>query len=503
MNQVCSLLSAPLLCVVQCMDACITTLDEWSVHEYNINHEENAAAKLAAQQSDSDVDDDDDEFSDDDCHNMWSAEQLDRLTRARNAALGRYSGKSLPRKMMDEFVGQRDRNLQQLCAHTVLMSSDMYLDFIEQCCDAMDDDSGGQRHQAYARVGHVLELMYVDVDADGSLRSLLTCSTVTVTERNFGDYLQRWDGGRHRRRGRGVAIRRLDIAWATPTLNMRLLCNLVRPVGGDQLRSLDLSGCSFLPSTAVSAAVRLCPRLEELDVSGVEELKCAALGVVARHCPLLRSFKARRCYALSDAGVVALVRSCVYLDCVNLSLCHALTPAAIVELAEQCPALVVAELNGLRGAMTSAAAIALAKNCAMMTQLSMTDAPISDRAVERIARGMPLLAKIVLRSCVRLTDRSIRVLAQLGGANATLSYIDVYRCPRINPDAIAVAIQHLPTLRVYLGSKGVFATRLNNTSKQFFLRSSIELLDPYAVSHCNDDEQQQQDDDDSLQTAIL
>ncbi|KAF4317618.1 hypothetical protein BBO99_00005601 [Phytophthora kernoviae] len=166
----------------------------------------------------------------------------------------------------------------------------------------------------------------------------------------------------------------LSVALYGPRVTSPLLSHLVKGLGSEQLRHVDVES-------------------KQISDNGLEQL---------RHCVRLQTL-ALHCIKLTDEPLLAISRTCLKLTKVDLSGCSRVRDEGIIAIAANCPSL--AQIN-----------------------LTMCHR-ITDRSVVALAQHSSLtLEEVVLDRCLKVSGPSLRFLMRVQRNIRSLSFA---RCPKV------------------------------------------------------------------------
>ncbi|EIW61436.1 RNI-like protein [Trametes versicolor FP-101664 SS1] len=170
----------------------------------------------------------------------------------------------------------------------------------------------------------------------------------------------------------------------------------------DQLRMLDLTGCSLITDDAIEGIVSAAPRIRNLVLAKCTQLTDSAVESICRLGKGLHYLHLGHAGSITDRSINSLVRSCTRLRYIDLANCLQLTDMSVFELS-----------------------------------------------------SLPKLRRIGLVRVNNLTDQAIQAL---GERHATLERIHLSYCDQISVMAIHFLLQKLPKL-THLSLTGIPAFR--------------------------------------------
>uniref|UniRef100_A0A061SFH4 F-box and leucine-rich repeat protein 1 (S-phase kinase-associated protein 2) n=1 Tax=Tetraselmis sp. GSL018 TaxID=582737 RepID=A0A061SFH4_9CHLO len=262
------------------------------------------------------------------------------------------------------------------------------------------------------------------------------------------------------------------------------VCSVFKDLIGHIIRSLSFSWCHE-SGQEINAAVRgagtIFRRLERIDVSRHAALRDDSLrGLIAANGPHLRAISFAGCN-LSDETLDCIAANCPALERLDVSSCTGMTNGAFVRLAKACQGLSSVNLCGCSLLMDTAL-MALSIHCSNLREVNLGwCCQVTDFGVECLARGCPDLRAVDLCGCVltgdkaicalaesckslsslglhclrRLTDHSMRLVAQeLHG----LASLNVSGCGSLSFDAVQGVIESNPGLHTCLRRRSVIVS---------------------------------------------
>ena len=114
---------------------------------------------------------------------------------------------------------------------------------------------------------------------------------------------------------------------------------------------------------------------------------------------------------ITDTAVIALATNCAGMTNINLNYCSNVTDAGVIAIAKNCPGLEVISLSMCKN-ITDAAIIAMAEKCEGLSSIDVSACyNLTDNAVIVLADGCAGLMWISMSMCKNITDAAIIALA--------------------------------------------------------------------------------------------
>lgn len=201
-----------------------------------------------------------------------------------------------------------------------------------------------------------------------------------------------------------------------------------------QLKALDITDCEALADDGVSAICKACHQLESLRLAG-SGVTDVSLKVASEHCPKLTEIDVSNCYDVTDEGLDYLLElcpdlskiACEWCDCVSgdaiLKACKkhlfltelrcaglALDTTMIKSIAEATACVSLTSIS-LPADTNDACIVALARNCANLQNLEVSDSYVTDVGVVVLSERCTELKSLKLDGCT-VTQASIRFLKE-------------------------------------------------------------------------------------------
>jgi len=172
------------------------------------------------------------------------------------------------------------------------------------------------------------------------------------------------------------------------------------------LRRLDLS-YTLVSDAFIATLARWAPNLQALRLEFCPNVSDAALCALAQNCRALEELSVARCPNVTDWGVAAAAAQLPMLKALDLHGCTHITGAALKLLVARCP--LVQHLRVGRTALDAACVAALVSHF-LLVELDLSELPIEDMHLARLAAKQPLLQKLDVSHCGRLTRGGIEGL---------------------------------------------------------------------------------------------
>ncbi|CAJ1056933.1 dynein regulatory complex subunit 6 [Xyrichtys novacula] len=228
--------------------------------------------------------------------------------------------------------------------------------------------------------------------------------------------------------------------------------------GCRNLQELNVSECGNVTDKMVQRIVEGCPSLLYLNLS-CTSIKNKTLKELSRNCLNLQYLSLAYCHKFTDNGFTHLStgKGCNNLIHLDLSGCTQMTVNGFEYISAGCPSLREIVINDMI-TLSDSCLLALIARCCCLSAISLLDAPhlsdiafkaiaeiaklktfsakgnnqITDVSLEVLCSSSPGLQRIHAAQCPRLTDTSLRCVADL----KNLQHLDISQCNRISDDGI-------------------------------------------------------------------
>lgn len=181
--------------------------------------------------------------------------------------------------------------------------------------------------------------------------------------------------------------------------------------------------CSGISTNGLKQTLQHCKQLLKLHLSHCEsefeELFVAddgwltdvdaALAVCGQHCKNLECVTLQDCFSVSAAGIRAIAQPGNKLWKVVLSGCDQLRDEAVLAVVHGCPQLKKCHCPPQ---VSSEAIAALANGCPLLEVMYLNDTDADDSVLTTLAHHCPLLRKLFVGNCPRITLDAIAALQQ-------------------------------------------------------------------------------------------
>jgi len=287
------------------------------------------------------------------------------------------------------------------------------------------------------------------------------------------------------------------------TLDLRLTCITHFPLFMNQMRQHYMSTITRIISdqsldTASLKIAKQCFKLKFLDIS--YKAHCNLCGAtdkditeIAKQCTLLQHLNVKNQVKLTDESISEVIKRCTRLDYLNVSglntigddcilLCKQLrylnirdtkvTDVGIISIAKKCPQiqqLYISKGSVYNSQVSDTSILEVAKNCHLLTHISIINCNITDKSVLAIAtfclklqfvdfknsslltdaaicklvQQCPSIKRLEISYCTNVTDTSI---AQIGTHSRQLEHLDVAYC-KVTESGINTIIQQCLKLK--------------------------------------------------------
>lgn len=178
------------------------------------------------------------------------------------------------------------------------------------------------------------------------------------------------------------------------------------------------------------------PRIRELYLGECHWLTDQAVCYIGEQCPNLRVLHLAGCTQVSDVGISELSNSCFELRAVDLHRTR-VSDLGFNFLVESNPGLERMRLPSQGNCRRMIDAIC--RNCCKVTELTLQNAIdeerfiLDDETFRRFAERFPMLRKLDLTWCCRVTDRTLQWIAR---NCVSLRSLRIKECPMISDDGI-------------------------------------------------------------------
>ncbi|XP_067649711.1 putative RNA-binding protein EEED8.10 [Haliotis asinina] len=182
-------------------------------------------------------------------------------------------------------------------------------------------------------------------------------------------------------------------------------------MAGPKLKTLHLTGCSFLSDTAIFKLAELCPLIEELHLQSSVYLTDSAIEILGTSFPSMRVLEAAGSYpetSLLSWSALGHLANLVELD---LSQNVAVGDSTLAAICVGCLQLRTLDISSCHQNVTDVGVLTLAQ-LPVLENLSISYLyMIHDESLELIAIN-GCLRKLTARACVGLTDSSIKSVVE-------------------------------------------------------------------------------------------
>lgn len=188
------------------------------------------------------------------------------------------------------------------------------------------------------------------------------------------------------------------------------------------------------------------PRILELHLDECNWLTDQAVCYIGELCPNLQILCLEGCTRVSDLGIIQLSNFCFELRCIDLYRTR-VTDLGFELLVENNPGIDQIRLPTQGNCKRMIDAIC--QNCRHVTELTLQDSIDEDRLIlndetfRRFAESFPMLRKLDLTWCCRITDRTLEWIAQ---NCVSLTSLHIRECPMISDDGIRSIAERCPFL---------------------------------------------------------
>ena len=211
-----------------------------------------------------------------------------------------------------------------------------------------------------------------------------------------------------------------------------------------QLKHVSLYGCLQLTDIAVIAITENAERLEELSVRGLIKITNKSLALLPA---TIKGLNIAGCKLINSVGLAHVAKRCANIERLNA---HAVVLAddAVDLLSRHCNALETLHLSsanpfGGNPRMTDASIVSL-RRLVHLTSLNLQGTSnITDEHMAALFSACPLLARVNVGGCYRITDDTVRAMSKL----KLLTHISLFQCFHLTDDAIVHLIQRCSALQ--------------------------------------------------------
>ncbi|KAK8913678.1 EIN3-binding F-box protein 1 [Platanthera zijinensis] len=225
--------------------------------------------------------------------------------------------------------------------------------------------------------------------------------------------------------GRGCSFLRVLHIWKLPLISDAGLLSIAN--GCPMLENLDVCDCPWITDKGLVAIAQKCPNLISLSIDFCSRISNDGLQAVGRGCPKLLSISIKDCPLVGDKGIS------------NLMICTASSLKKIKLENVNISDVSLAVIGHYGKAVTSISLTSLqkvnergfwvmgnARNMASLTSCTISCCSgVTDRSLEAIAKGCPLLKQLGIRMSHDLSDAG---LTSLAGFARTLESLLLEEC---------------------------------------------------------------------------
>lgn len=188
------------------------------------------------------------------------------------------------------------------------------------------------------------------------------------------------------------------------------------------LTYLNLSGCPWLSTSAISEVCSRCILLERLDLGGCVGVGDECLETIAPKLEQLQSFSVAECPNITNVGISALAQ-CKNLHTLYATACDHLTDVAVLALTSQNLSLRTLSLN-FCSKLTDQSLLALRKCSKTLQNLHVGQTQASDVGLMHLLSVCSQMKEIDIHNC-RVSDLT---LLAIGASCFLLENLDVRGC---------------------------------------------------------------------------
>ncbi|RWW58642.1 hypothetical protein BHE74_00034471 [Ensete ventricosum] len=264
----------------------------------------------------------------------------------------------------------------------------------------------------------------------------------------------------HESENNGYLTRRLDAEEAT---DIRLASIALGTYSRGGLGKLFIRGSNSTRVTDVglSAIARACPSLHVLSMWKVPLITDAGLSEIADGCPLLERLDLCQCPLISDKGLIAVARKCPNLMSLTIDSCSSIGNEGLQVIGRCCPKLKSVTIKdclhvgdrGIASLVSSASSslerlklhtlkisdISLAvignygKNVVELSLIGLQNVGEKGFWVMGNTLGLQKLRSITITCCSKLTDRGLEAIAK---GSPLLKHLSVHKCYYLSDDGL-------------------------------------------------------------------
>jgi hypothetical protein len=159
------------------------------------------------------------------------------------------------------------------------------------------------------------------------------------------------------------------------------------------LTELALQRCDNVTDRGMQAVARHCPRLKRLVLDDCQGVTDYTLKMIGQHCNALHTLDVSRCYYITHVGLAAVASGCLRLEELHISNNMHLG-AGVAHIARGCPCLRVFFAYDVP--LSEEAVQTLARHCPRLTHVGVEGREVGNAAICQLAQGCPELTSLYI-----------------------------------------------------------------------------------------------------------
>jgi hypothetical protein len=178
------------------------------------------------------------------------------------------------------------------------------------------------------------------------------------------------------------------------------------------LQIINIAQSSYIHDDLLASVAHKCLNLIDCNFEHLYNITNHSIIVLSQLCPLITSLSLSNCSLIGDAAVDAIATQCRDLSSLDISSCN-ITDGAILSLADHCSELVALNLAHSY-ALSVDAVKTLLQSCSTIKSLNLEfcTTALTDQTLRNIARYLPEVLTLNLSHSRVVTDRGVQALCE-------------------------------------------------------------------------------------------